>query len=252
MNDSRFKLGKLPPRHDSRTLLLANYLDLARLPKPPIAVDLTVHANLDWGMMLNDKLGDCTCAAAGHLVQCWSSMVGKEATVGDDDVLKLYELACGYVPGDPSTDQGGVEIDVLGTWRKTGIGGHVISAYVAVSPKSKSHVEAGAWLFGGLYIGLALPLSSQTQEVWDVPKGGAKGKGRPGSWGGHAVCVVGYDAAGLTVVTWGRQKRMTWKFWSAYCEEAYAVLSPDFLTSGKSPYGFDVVALQADLAKVAK
>jgi len=64
------------------------------------------------------------------------------------------------------------------------------------------------------------------------------------------VPVVAYDPSGLTVVTWGALKRMTWGFWSAYCDEAYAVLSDDFLTADRTPAGVDLAALEQDLAEV--
>jgi len=64
------------------------------------------------------------------------------------------------------------------------------------------------------------------------------------------VDVVGYDAAGLTVVTWGAPKAMTWPFWDRYCDEAYCIISEDFLRDGRSPAGFDVASLRHDLALV--
>jgi hypothetical protein len=78
------------------------------------------------------------------------------------------------------------------------------------------------------YIGLALPISAQNQDVWAVPPGGSAGEGSPGSWGGHAVPIVAYDSRGLTVITWGATKRMTWQFLDTYCDEAYALLSQDW------------------------
>ncbi len=68
----------------------------------------------------------------------------------------------------------------------------------------------------------------------------------PGSWGGHAVPVIAYDASGLTCITWGALKRMTWAFWDAYCDEAYACLSRDW-AAARAPSGFDWAALDADL-----
>jgi hypothetical protein len=110
-------------------------------------------------------------------------------------------------------------------------------------------LRTAAWLFGGLYIGLQLPLSAQRQGTWDC--GGAlTGPDRPGSWGGHAVDVVRYSPGSLTVVTWGRLQDMTWSFWDRYCDEAYCILSRDFLDGDRAPNGFDVEALRADLALV--
>jgi len=88
----------------------------------------------------------------------------------------------------------------------------------------------------------------QNHQPWSVPPGGATGDGKPGSWGGHAVPVVAYDARGLTVVTWGALQTMTWTFWEAYCEEAYAIISNDYLTAQKeTPAGFNLAQLQEDL-----
>ena len=39
---------------------------------------------------------------------------------------------------------------------------------------------------------------------------------------------------------------MTWGFWGTYCDEAHALLSPNW----HAPAGFDMAALQADLAAV--
>jgi hypothetical protein len=62
----KLKLGKSTARHDPRTLLLAAYVTPA-LPIPPASFDLTSKVS-SWGMMDNDQIGDCTCAAAGHLL----------------------------------------------------------------------------------------------------------------------------------------------------------------------------------------
>ena len=76
------------------------------------------------------------------------------------------------------------------------------------------------------------------------------GRARPGAVGGHAVNVVRYGRNGLTVVTWGRVQELTWSFWNRYCDEAYCILSDDFLEKGNAPNGFDLAALEADLALV--
>jgi hypothetical protein len=256
MADHRnMKLGKASPRHDPRTLQFANYLRPAELPPPPASVDYGKAVTRPWGMMHNDTVGDCTCAAAGHLIMEWNANVERNVTPSDDDVIAAYAAITGYDPSTGSGDNGAVETDVLNYWRKTGIAGHQIMAYAALEPSNTQHVRDAVDLFGGCYIGLALPVSAQQQDVWSVPPGGTSGDGAPGSWGGHAVPVVAYDNHGLTVITWGATKAMTWEFWSAYCDEAYAVLSEDFLSAGTNgaptaPNGFDLTALEADLKAV--
>ena len=244
------KLGKKEAVKDPRNLKMATYMP--SLPPVPLSCDWS-QGITDWGMMRNNDLGDCTIAAAGHLMKQWTTNSGAMFTVTDSDIVAAYAAVTGYSPSNPSSDTGAVEIDVLNYWRQYGIAGHKIGAYVALNPADGAHIKAAIYLFGGAYIGLALPRSAQNQDVWDVPGivDGAFGNGEPRSWGGHAVEVVAYDQNGLTVVTWGALKRMTWNFWNKYCDEAFAVLSPDFLSkAGTTPGGFDIAALTADLGSV--
>ena len=248
----KVKLGKAPARHDSRTLQLAKYLPATAIPHPPAKEDWEKKVQ-SWPMMLNDNLGDCTCACAGHMVEQWTTYTGTPVTPSDQDVLTAYEAVGHYNPNDPSTDQGAVILDVLNYWRQTGIASHQIMAYAALEPKNHNEVKDSILLFGNCYIGVQLPLSAQNQAVWAVPPGGPTGQGAPGSWGGHAIPIVAYDVRGLTVVTWGALKRMSWSFLDTYCDEAYAVLSQDWISTVTelSPGDFDLAALQADLSQIA-
>lgn len=250
VDHSTMRLGKHPARRDDRTLQMASYLRVEELPKIPTEYSWAGKVS-KWPMMKNDTVGDCTCAAAGHLIEEWTADVGATFVPTDDQIIAAYSAITGYDPKTGANDNGANELDVLNYWRKTGIADRKIQAYVALEPRNRNHVLAAVYLFGGCYIGVQLPLSAQKQRVWAVPPEGPTGRGAPNSWGGHAVPVVAYDDHGLTVVTWGALKRMTWSFWETYCDEAYAILSPDFLKAEKSPLGFDVVALEEDLKQVA-
>jgi hypothetical protein len=249
IDHTKVKLGKLAVRHDPRTLQMAKYVK-AQLAPPPSAYDWTKNVRANWGMMANDKIGDCTCAAAGHLIMEWTANAGRMFTPSLQDIIKAYAAITGYDPKTGNHDNGAVELDVLNYWRRTGIAAHKIAAFVSLEPSNYTHIMDAVYTFGGCYIGVQLPLSAQGQEVWAVPPQGTSGPGAPGSWGGHAVPVVSYDPRGLTVVTWGKLLRMTWGFWQAYCDEAYGILSIDFLTQGKAPNGFDLKTLRADLAEL--
>jgi hypothetical protein len=236
------KLGKLPARYDPRTLRLAKYI--AELPQPPPSQDWS-QGVATWPMMLNGgdgACGDCTIAAAGHLIQEWTANRGNMIIPADADILAAYEALSSYDPVTGNNDNGCVALDVLNYWRQTGIAGHQIGAYAALQPRNLSHVKSAIYLFEGCYIGLALPLSAQDEDVWSSIDDD------PGSWGGHAVCVVAYDYSGLTCVTWGSLKRMTLAFWNKYCDESYALISQDMLNAqGISPVGLDINTLNADL-----
>jgi hypothetical protein len=239
------RLGKGSVRTDVRTLLLARYVDRAELPPAPDALDVTAGVP-EWPMYANDTRGDCTCAAAGHMIEAWTAAAHKHvAEISTASVLRAFEAVKVVEDGE----EGAVELDVLNYWRNHGIGRHHIKAYARVSVYDHDLIRSATSVFEGLYIGLQLPFSARSQSVWDW-KGNLHGPNRPGSWGGHAVDVVAYDAETLTVVTWGELQRMTWAFWDRYCDEAYAIISNDFLAHGKAPSGLMLDALLADLELV--
>lgn len=240
------KLGKLAPRHDPRTLQLANYLNTGKLPPIPAQKDWSGKVR-SWGMMGNDTLGDCTCAAAGHLIEEWSANANTEIVPADTDIISAYSAVSGYDPQTGENDNGAYEIDVLNYWRNTGIANRKIYAYASLEPKNHAHIKAATYLFGGVYLGVALPLSAQSQRIWSVTRGPGS---EPGSWGGHAVPVVAFNSHTLTVVTWGQLQELTWGFLDAYTDESYAILSQDFINGGKAPNAIDWASLQADLSKI--
>jgi hypothetical protein len=237
-------LGKLEVKQDTRNLQLAKYLDEAvALPQVPASVDWSQKV-ASWPMYGNDKLGDCTCAAVGHMEEAWSANADAPEVPTEQNVLDLY-----WATGQQDT--GRYCLDVLNYWQNNGFGGEQIMAFVQVNEKIQQHVEVACWMFGGAYIGLALPVSAQTQaDKWTVTHGS---DAVPGSWGGHCVDLVDYTQDGPTCVTWGRLMPMTWDFFAKYCDEAYAIISPDFVEKdGKAPSGFDLNQLNQDLAAIKK
>ncbi len=251
VDHSTMKLGKAPPVHDRRTLQFGAYVNRTLLPEPPAARSWFLHP-VQWGLMVNDRIGDCTCAAKGHAVQLWTSdTTGKAQTIPDAQIVAAYSAVSGYNPRTGANDNGANMLQVLNYFRRHGIGGHKCAGYAAVPPGSTKLVMTAINLMGVLDIGVSLPQTAQTQDIWDVPPGGTAGPGTPGSWGGHDVIIGAYDPTFLYCVTWGALKRMTWSFFNAYCDEAYAVLSPDwFTTKGRSPGGFNLATLLADLGQL--
>jgi hypothetical protein len=249
MVTTQLRLGKLPARVDPRTLSLARYVERSALPAPPEELDLAAAVS-DWPMCGNDRLPDCTTAAAAHALEAWTAAAaGAVVEISERDVIDAFE-AVKIV--DPATgEEGAVVLDVLKLWRSAGIGGHRIAAFARVDLTDHDLVRTGAFLFGGLYVGLQLPLSAQDQDVWDW-NGRLDGPDEPGSWGGHAVDVVRYDEAGVTCVTWGALQRLTWAFWDRYSDECWCLVSTDFMSDGKTPEGFDLAALEQDLQLVTK
>ena len=249
MDFTKLKLGRLPAKHDLRTLTLSKYLP-DTLPEPHLRVNWGAKLS-NLGMMQNDALGICTIAAAGHMIQAWTANVGNQVVLPDSEIIRGYMGACGYDPKDPNTDRGGIELDVLNYWRKVGVGGRKIFAFAKVNWMNRKYLKLAIDLFGGVYTGIALPITAQGQEVWSVPAYGPHGQGAPGTWGGHAVPLVDYGPGGVTCITWGQKKTMSWKFVETYFEEAYAVLSTDWVDGTRTaPSGFAFDELQKDLAAI--
>lgn len=251
---ANLKLGKLPPRIDARTLKLSSYLSVTALPPLPASTDWTKNVP-SWGMLMNDQLGDCAIAGPGHTIMAMTAEAMKKvATVTDEDILAGYEAVGGYRPGDPSTDNGCNMLEVMNYWRQSGIAGHKTAAYISIDVKNKAQVMAGIHLFGGVQFGIQLPQVAQQQfaagQTWKGPLSPAdlRGPWAVGSWGGHEVPGLAYDAEGVSVVTWGKVHKMTWQFIADYADEAYVVVEPDwFSPDGKSPSGFDLYTLWDDL-----
>lgn len=236
------RLGRKAVKRDSRTLRLAKYITPALAPPPP-SVDWS-RGITDWGMMCNDTLGCCTIAGAAHAVQVFSANVVGEVTISDADIVGYYGRWDGYVVGDPTTDNGGIELDVLNNWKRDEFVGHQLIAYADVNCANDTQIRQAISLFGGLYIGFQVPnfVMQSFPAVWDVvPKDG-------GIDGGHCVFVVGYDDTTLSFISWGKVYKMTWAFWAKYVDEAHALLSHDFLSAnGFNPMGFNLLQLQTDL-----
>lgn len=241
------KLGRLPVKHDPRTFQAAKYMEA--VSPPPVSSDWDSPVPR-WNMFKNDTIGDCTFAACGHLVQNWTfNATANEITISDTDIIKGYSAVSGYDPQTGANDNGCNELDVLNYVRKTGIAGHKFQAYVQLDVTNINQIKQAINLFGGVYIGINMPISAQSQVggLWDAASGA---NGQPGSWGGHAIHVGKYNASEMEGVTWGDLQRISYAFWNKYVEEAYAIVSLDFFNGGKDPQGFDITTLENDLVAV--
>ena len=249
-NTKSFKLGKKPAKFDKRTLLLGKYLTQELNPPPP-SVDYG-KAVPNWPMFGNDSLGDCTIAAAGHMIEVWTANTGVEKTLAESAIEGAYNHFSG---GNP--DAGANMLDVLNYWRKTGIGKDKIHAFAQIEPKNNLQTQDSIYLFGNCYIGVSLPNFAVVpghflDTPWIVPPSGPVGDAAPNPNNGHCIPAVAYDPRNIWVVTWGALKSMSWQFYNTYAEEAYAVLSLDWINKKRktAPPGFNLAALESDLSAV--
>jgi hypothetical protein len=252
INFKSVKLGKKRAVFDPRTFKLSKYL--RKLPIAPAAANWLKLPS--WPMYGNDTLGDCVEAAAGHIIdlcESYTAPTNPEPTTAQ--IIKAYSGCAGYVPGESWTDNGTDMLSFLKYWRNIGVGGHKILAYMSLTPGDLAELKLAIWLFGSAFIGVQLPVSAQGASEWSVPNGFG-GAGAPGSWGGHCIPVGAYSGTQParfrnTVVTWGQTLTMSDYFYRVYNDEAYAVLSQDWMNAhGVAPNMFDLSTLEADLASL--
>lgn len=174
-------------------------------------------------MYANDRYGCCVISARAH--QTLRFELNEQATIlpiADKDVTDEYFRESG------GQDSGLVALYSMRAWRKgwTAAGKtYKIHSFLEVQPQNHDLVKEATMVGTGLQWGIRLPLSAADQlntgAPWDVVAGP---RGQAGSWGGHMVTGCEYDAEGVTVVTWGKKKKMTWRFIDAYADECYLVI----------------------------
>ena len=237
------KLGKLAPQFPTAVKELPNYTTQP-LPPAPNAVDWATKVTGGFAMDGNDQYGDCTMAAAAHLIQSWNAEVGVKLPVPTD-----AEVVAQYLKLSGGQDSGLVESQVLQDWMQGGLWGNKIIAYAPVNVHSLDALRQAVAYFGGVYVGIQVPTNAQTQFANGLPWTLDPGWQQQQIEGGHAIPVLGYDDEWLYCVTWGAVQKMGWDWWSTYGDEAWVVLSEEFEKAGKIN-GVDVKALQADLANI--
>jgi hypothetical protein len=250
-----FKLGRLHRSYNPRVPHMSALVAGRALPPPPPQVDYTAGMPANLGMMLNDTLGDCTCAAFYHALQVWSfNATPPMQTQPDVDVEQLYIQACGYNPDVPGEGPGGNEQNVLtyllNKGAPTGSDGQArnkIAAFVEVDPRNTDDVKRAINNCGVAYIGFnvpqfLMPPDGQPPAVWDI------GGGDTRLIGGHAVVLPGYDADGPKVISWGKYYSMTWAFFAQYVDEVYAIADASWIEiKGTTIGGLTLSELEAQM-----
>lgn len=214
------------------------------------------YSNFNAPMYLNDQLGDCTCAGICHCWGAWTQYAGNapEVIFADSVVETLYERF-GYVPGDPSTDQGAELVDVLQSVHQEPVQGMTVDAYAELSDLSIAGLTTALKMYGPVYLGISCYQSMEDQF----------NAGQPFTWvpgskflGGHCVLLSGFmpGTNSARISTWGESGNAASQQWLeevlANGGQAFAVYSKSFVNTAKgiAPNGINEAALLADMQSV--
>ena len=239
---TNFALGRQPadPTKPKLRLLRAP----GERPPPPESCDWLSHVGA-WGMLANDRIGDCTAAGAAHVAMAVDKYgQDRDLVITDAQVIDMYAAISGYDPAKPETDVGATLQAACDYWHSTGVAGNTIAAFAWIDPQDLDLVRACVATFGAVYCGMNFPASAMTQfgrgQTWTVVP-------RSRIDGGHCVPVGAYDPDTFTCVTWGRQQRMDVGFFRRYFDECVVPVDLDWMrANGTSPAGLDVATLNAD------
>lgn len=233
------------------SMMFSAYFNATALPPTPTVFG---HQNLigpkQWKMLGNDRISDCTIAGAMHASSLWNKIAGHTVMFTEMDAIEDYRDACGYVIGNPATDNGGDMVQVAKYWQTVGMrdalaNRHKIAAYLQVDASNLAHVYAAAYLFGVVGLGVTLTQSAEAQfelgEPWTVVPNDT-----PSDY--HYVPMVGRTAECGQVVTWGALQGVSDSWLAANLKEVVAVISEEAMINQKSAEGFAYNDLASDLA----
>jgi hypothetical protein len=255
MGEFDFKLGKLPATHkDGQELFGLSAVLKEALPAAPsiFGFGTWFHTN-QWGMLANDSIGDCTVAGSEHETMLFTRLgSGVGATFSNKTAIADYSAITGYVPGDPSTDNGADMSNVMDYRRTTGMidttgKRHKIELAVRVPLKDWTTFVRAVYTFGAIAIGTLIPESAEQQfaagQPWDYV-------GDQNILGGHYIPAVGSldSSKEISVITWGQRQRMTESFFMNYVDELWLPLSTEVERSGFGLHHIDWSRVEA-LAK---
>jgi hypothetical protein len=177
----------------------------------------------------NSGLNDCSVAAAGDLNLAWNAELGHpQQTISTGIATSTYFSLTG------GANSGLNDSQLLSYWQRQGVGNTQIAAYGAINSQSIQTVKQAIRLFGGLYV--TVGISSTTIAEWNAHQPFSIPAGQsPTVSTAHVMTAVGYDANYVYGVSWGRLVKMTWGWWTAYAENAWAIIPEQFVTAGHGP-----------------
>lgn len=244
------KLGCKPAETRNNQPYLSGLRMMARKAPTRLVRDHIDPAPL---MLANDQIGDCTSVGLANHLRATASLAGYQIDVSTGDAVRFYSESTGYRPANAESDQGGVEVDVLGIAGRDGYHldhGTYYPLWGTVDPQDRKALALVVAGMGCAYLGVQLAAADQAPGVWDTDR---TGDNTPGSWGGHCLLLWDYTGLGdndlVTLLTWGVRQKATWRWLHSRIMEAHGIIWPQMvLPSGFYPIGPDLDLLRADNA----
>lgn len=143
----------------------------------------------------NNEVGDCVIVCILNYIREVYYRAGREDKVTDDLAIPLYSKITGYIPGEPSTDQGTNPEDALNYWKENPIADAVLVDFTRIDHTDQNALKNSIVKTGAVMLICEMSVEQQEQKEW-LPIG------QPGSWGGHCVAVVQYVGPDYTAITW--------------------------------------------------
>jgi hypothetical protein len=224
------RIGKAPAKRDRRNIQLGYLLKVETQPRLPKQWDFDADVAISpipTPMFANDRVGNCLIASRAHMTLRFEYFEqGRVLDIPDTVVIREYHRERNRLA---SEKKGLHMLDSLKAWRKLGWTidrkKYRIFAFAEIDRKNVEEIKTAIHRLHGVYAGLALPNAAYEQimrgQRWDLVPGP---NGKPNPKNGHCVYLCGYTKAGPVCVTWGRKQAMTWDFFTACSDEAYAIV----------------------------
>lgn len=244
--------GRKRPKFPSAKLKAENFVNLAAISVPATTSYRTLASKSLRNIYGNDEHGDCVPAGLNHTAGLANANAASAWVPTLDDVIKDYEAIGGYVPGDPSTDNGCDEDTAMSYYQSKGwANGTRAAGVLSIDATNDALVRACVYLFENVVFGVGLPekwvspMPSADNFVWDAA-------GPAVDENGHCFVAVDLASNGLVIDTWALYGIVTPAAVAKYAVsksggQLFCVLTPDIVNKaiGKAPNGFDWASLIA-------
>lgn len=228
-------------------------ISVASVWTPPSVASSGGTRGLPWGMLGNDRWGDCYWASAAHEFMAIRHREAAAPTFTDQGVLDAYGTYLGVygragLEANPRVDAGTDARAGAKYRRDTGVPdavgrNHYIGAYAFESdPRQLAPLID---VLGAVTV--CIELTDENEREF----GEAEREGSDFYWsgsgsiaGGHAIAGTYWTPEGIGVVSWGREGIITYDYLEQYMQTAVvyftrAQLGPD----GRTPTGLDKAKL---------